>query len=142
MISFDVNQALVPAAHRLTRACLAKLSKALAEHIPQQAHGQVNVSFMSDAEIRRLNRMYRGKDTVTDVLSFGAGPGISEPAQLGDVLIAYAQAERQAEDGDIELELADLLTHGVLHLLGYDHEQAADAEIMFPLQDAIVTEIL
>jgi probable rRNA maturation factor len=58
------------------------------------------------------------------------------------VLISYPQAERQAEDGDIELELADLLVHGILHLMGHDHERAEDADKMFPLQDAIVAEIL
>ena len=140
MISFDVNQALVPAAHRLSRARLAKLASAFNKHVSDQA-GQVNLNFISDAEIRRLNRMYRGKDKVTDVLSFGAGDR-EVSGQLGDVLISYPQAVRQAEDGDIELELADLLVHGILHLMGHDHEKAEDADRMFPLQDAIVAEIL
>jgi probable rRNA maturation factor len=141
MIGFDIYQQEVPATHRLSRARLAKLSKALTEHVPRYADGQVNVSFVSDQEIRRLNRMYRGKDSVTDVLSFGAGDK-EVSGQLGDVLISYPQAVRQAEDGDIELEIADLLVHGILHLMGYDHEQAADADEMFPLQDTIIAKIL
>ncbi|MFZ2681891.1 MAG: rRNA maturation RNase YbeY [Patescibacteria group bacterium] len=141
MISFDVYQTVVPAAFRLTRSRLAKISQAFAKIVSDQAEGQVEVSFISDDEIRRLNRMYRGKDKVTDVLSFAAGDG-GVSGQLGDVLIAYDQAARQAEDGDIELELADLLVHGLLHLMGYDHEEAEDAEVMFPLQDLLVAEIL
>jgi len=141
MISFDVYQRVVPAAHRISRTRLAKLSQAFAKHVSSQAEGKVDVSFISDEEIRRLNRMYRDKDKVTDVLSFAAGDrGMS--GQLGDVLISYPQAVRQAEDGDIELELADLLVHGILHLMGHDHERAEDADVMFPLQDAIVAEIL
>lgn len=140
MISFDVSQSELPAAHRFTRARLAKLSRALDKHVPHLPVGQVDVNFISDTEIRRFNRMYRHKDKVTDVLSFAA-PAHSQ-GQLGDVLISYPQAVRQAEDGDIELELADLLVHGVLHLLGHDHERAEDADRMFPLQDAIVAEIL
>lgn len=141
MISFDVYQREVPAAHRFSRARLAKLSQAFAKHVPDQSEGKVDVSFISDDEIRRLNRMYRGIDKVTDVLSFEA-PDRHVSGQLGDVLISYAQAVRQAEDGDIELELADLLVHGILHLMGHDHERPQDADVMFPLQDRLVAEIL
>ncbi len=141
MISFDLHQAEVPRAERLTRLRLAKLSQALAKHVPGQSDGSVSVNFVTDTEIRRLNRMYRGQDKVTDVLSFAAGERALS-GQLGDVLISYPQAKRQAENGDLELELADLLVHGILHLMGYDHEQASAAETMFSLQDALVAEIL
>jgi probable rRNA maturation factor len=141
MISFDVYQREVPPGQRLSRARLAKLSRSFAKHVPSMAEGKVDVSFISDAEIRRLNRMYRQKDKVTDVLSFPAADR-TMTGQLGDVLISYPQAVRQAEDGDIELEIADLLVHGILHLMGYDHERPADAEVMFPLQDMIVSDIL
>ena len=147
MISFVVYQQAVPAKHRFSRTRLAKLATALARHVPTKLAGQVEVSFVSDEVIQRLNRMYRGHDKVTDVLSFGSTDHtLRTPAEtlspLGEVLIAYTQAVRQAEDGDIELELADLLVHGILHLMGYDHELAADAEAMFPLQDLLVGEIL
>ena len=64
MISFDVYQRVVPAAHRISRTRLAKLSQAFAKHVSSQAEGKVDVSFISDEEIRRLNRMYRDKDKV------------------------------------------------------------------------------
>jgi probable rRNA maturation factor len=141
MITIAMNQRLLPAKHRLSRARLTKLSKAFAKHVPEQAQGEVEVTFISDTEIQRLNRMYRGKDKVTDVLSFASGQQ-QLTGQLGDVLISYDQAVRQAADGDIELELADLIVHGLLHLLGYDHERPTDAALMFPLQDVIVADSL
>ncbi len=141
MITITVLQGAVPTHHRFSQARLAKLAQALATAVPGADQGSVDVSFISETEIRRLNRMYRGKDKVTDVLSFNA-PNPELSGQLGDVLISYDQAVRQAEDDDIELELADLLVHGILHLLGYDHERAEDADRMFPLQDKLVAAIL
>ncbi len=141
MITFDLEQSRVPPEHRLTRQRLAKLAASLDRRLRTKPQGQVAISFVTDHEIRRLNRMYRSKDAVTDVLSFAA-PADDLSGQLGDVLVSYDQAVRQAEDADIELELADLVVHGVLHVLGFDHEQPADAEVMFPLQDNIVADIL
>ena len=141
MLAFDVDQQLVPPEYRLNHAKLSKLSRALAKHVPKFSQGQVAVSFVSDQDIRRLNRQYRSKDRVTDVLSFPA-PEQDLSGLLGDVLIAFNQAQRQAEDGDIELEIADLLVHGILHLMGYNHEQPDEAHVMFPLQDKLVAEIL
>lgn len=73
-----------------------------------------------DAELRRLNRQFRGKDYPTDVLSF---PSIS-PASLGDLAISIGRARAQARAfrHAIETEIRILMLHGVLHLLGYDHE--------------------
>ncbi len=75
----------------------------------------------SDREVRELNRRFLGIDRPTDVLSFPSGSGIGP---LGDIAIAFPYARRQAEalghGADVELRV--LLLHGVLHLLGYDHE--------------------
>lgn len=139
MITFDVAQELIPKKWRFSRQFLDNLTKACEKELPG-AHGEVHLHAVGEEEIRRLNRMHRGKDKVTDVLSFPSGD-LPVFGELGDVIICYAQAERQAE-GDISLELADLLVHGILHLLGYDHEVPADAEEMFPLQDRIVAAVL
>lgn len=141
MITFDLEQSRVPAKARLSGERLARLAASLDRRLPSQPQGVVAISFVSEADIRRLNRMYRGKDKVTDVLSFAA-PADDLSGQLGDVLISYDQALRQAEDDDIELELVDLAVHGVLHVLGFDHERPEDADRMFPLQDAVVADIL
>lgn len=91
----------------------------------------LSVSFVADAEMRRLNRKWRGKDRTTDVLSFEGGMG-----DLGDIVISVPQARKQArEAGRSErAETAMLLVHGTLHLLGYDHERPKDAAVMLPLQ--------
>jgi len=75
----------------------------------------------SDARVRALNRRFRGKDSATDVLSFPSG----EPDTLGDVVIAAGVAARQAAEAghSIQAEFRVLALHGLLHLLGYDHEQ-------------------
>jgi rRNA maturation RNase YbeY len=141
MITFDVTQDLVPKPARYAPGKLRGISKALDAALGKVVTGVISVSLVDDAEIRRLNRMYRDKDKVTDVLSF-ASPDGDFSWYLGDVIISYPQAVRQAEDEDLELELTDLLVHGILHVLGYDHEKAEDAAQMFPLQDTIVAASL
>jgi len=78
-----------------------------------------------DAELRRLNRDFRGQDYATDVLSFPtAGGNKTNGAMLGDLAISLARARAQARDfgHSTEDEIRILMLHGVLHLLGYDHE--------------------
>jgi probable rRNA maturation factor len=88
---------------------------------PARARGAVTVALVPDRRIHVLNRQFRHKDRLTDVLSFPA----DEPGQLGDVLIALGVARRQAAAAGHPLgtELRILALHGLLHLLGYDHEQ-------------------
>jgi probable rRNA maturation factor len=119
---------------------------------PPRARGVVSVALVSDARVRELNRKYRRRDYPTDVLSFSSGrtpdlkvgptyrgarhaksyvgPSFSSGVQqqyLGDIVIARGIARRQArEAGHTELtELRVLALHGLLHLLGYDHERDA-----------------
>jgi probable rRNA maturation factor len=105
---------------------------------PVRARGTVSIALVSDARVRALNRRYRGVNRTTDVLSFYANPGPlaashqkrvtrNEPRvrTLGDIVIARGVARRQArEAGHSELtEWRVLALHGLLHLLGYDHER-------------------
>ena len=87
---------------------------------PARARGSVTVAIVPDARVRALNRAFRRKDSPTDVLSFPAG----ERGYLGDVIIAAGVARRQARDAghSLQTELRVLALHGLLHLLGYDHE--------------------
>ncbi len=89
---------------------------------PGSAAGGVCVALVSDARIRALNREYRGADTPTDVLSFPSGPE-GDPS-LGDIVSATGVARRQAAAAGhaLSTELKVLALHGLLHLLGYDHE--------------------
>lgn len=103
----------------------AKL-KVLLESLGFHKH-ELSVLFTGDAAIRSLNRRYRHKDAVTDVLSFPLNTGAFshiQPELLGDIVISVPTAARQAADAGHSLtaELDRLLVHGVLHLAGYDHE--------------------
>ncbi len=106
------------------RTKLAKLLRSLG--LPD---AELSVLFIGDRAMRALNNTYRGKDTTTDVLSFslreGGFPHI-QPEMLGDIVISLPVAARQAREAGHSLvrELERLLVHGLLHVLGYDHERS------------------
>lgn len=101
---------------------------------PRRARGEITIALVSDARMRVLNRTFRAVDQATDVLSFPASAeamvtpnpaaGRSAPAALGDIAIATGVATRQARAAQHSLttELRVLALHGLLHLLGFDHE--------------------
>jgi len=96
------------------------LSRWLRQVAPAKARGHVTIALVTDRRIQQLNRTFRGMDKATDVLSFPA----DEPGMLGDVVIARGVARRQARGAghDFPTEVRVLALHGLLHLLGYDHE--------------------
>lgn len=140
MITLDVEDDLVPDIEKFPEEKYAQIATAVSARF-EDVEGVIGISYVDDEEIRRLNRLYRQKDAVTDVLSF-ASDFSEHTGALGDVVISFDQAVRQAEEGDVELELADLIIHGILHVLGFDHEEPADAAEMFPIQDALVSQVL
>jgi probable rRNA maturation factor len=99
---------------------------------------EVSVMLTDDAHIQELNRTWRGKDKPTNVLSFPAPeqPGAEGPRHLGDIALAYETLVRESEEESKALadHFAHLIVHGILHLLGYDHEDEAEAEIMEALE--------
>ena len=103
---------------------------------------EICLSFCTESEIKDLNRNFRNKDSVTDVLSFNFQDlqNTEEIQPLGDVIICTARAQEQAWELGYTLrrELIFLFAHGVLHLLGYDHETEEDAEKMFNLQKQVI----
>jgi probable rRNA maturation factor len=133
---------------------------ALNEAIRQAAaalarHGQVSVASGSEASVvlasnaflRRLNRTYRGKDAATNVLSFPfqrpPGTGPEDGAYLGDVVLAAETVQLEADERRIERKhhLQHLVVHGLLHLLGYDHDTDSEAEAMERLEVDILASI-
>lgn len=107
---------------------------------------EVGVVFVGDAEMTRLNAAHRGKRKTTDVLSFGndgtwAGEGGT--GLLGDLVISVPQVRRQASAAGKPLrsEIALMLVHGTLHLLGYDHETLKEEKVMFSLQNRILKKL-
>jgi probable rRNA maturation factor len=125
----------------VTRAAAAALAR------PTGAPGPVTVTVLlgDDAAVRDLNRRFRGKDRPTNVLSFpaGGGPAPGAPRHLGDIALAFETVAREAEAERKTLadHAAHLIVHGVLHLLGHDHETEADAEAMESAEVAILARL-
>ncbi|MFI5366578.1 MAG: rRNA maturation RNase YbeY [Candidatus Binatia bacterium] len=99
-------------------------------HALGEERAELTITLVDDAAIHALNRDYRGKDRPTDVLAFAMREGLRAPgdaAVLGDVVISLDTAARQARrrTKSVAAEVRTLLIHGVLHLLGYDHERSA-----------------
>jgi probable rRNA maturation factor len=109
------------------------------------AGGEVSIVLTDDSAIRALNRVWRGIDKPTNVLSFpAAGQKAGEDARLlGDIIIAYETLERECTDENrIFLHhLAHLAVHGFLHLIGYDHQTDRQAEEMEGLESKIMTRL-
>jgi probable rRNA maturation factor len=127
----DVRAALTPAARRRFRTELARMVTAAGR---AEGHGDLEVAcrLCGDAAIHALNRDYRRKDRPTDVLAFalreGEGGGL-HPHVLGDIVISVDTARRQARRG-LYRELLVLASHGLCHLLGYDHRDDAEEAAM------------
>ncbi len=133
--------------------CVARALNAAARHyrILSELPACVCIALSSDASVRALNRQWRAKDSPTNVLSFPAPPqpagrpvpgdaATSEPRFLGDIVLAAETVAREAREMGISAHhhLQHLVVHGLLHLLGFDHEQDAEATAM----EALETEIL
>lgn len=134
------------------RADAAALAETAAHLTLLQSHAAptsvVDVTLTDDAAQRALNHTWRGKDASTNVLAFpAADPAIPPPGGapllLGDVVLAYETVAREAAEQHKPLadHLRHLVVHGVLHLLGYDHTQPADAAAMEAREIAILAEL-
>lgn len=107
---------------------------------------EVSVALIKDSEMRKLNKSYRGKDSTTDVLSFsdiGDDTELPFAEGLGEVLISYSQAFRQAKDRghSIKKEIEKLLVHGLAHLAGYDHETDREEMEMNKMESKVLKKM-
>lgn len=153
--------------NKINEKFLRRVAKEAVENIPELkkiADMEIDLALVGEKKMKTLNCIWRGKDKVTDVLSFENqkpirfNGGLAEDARngfkfifppdgivhLGQIVICYSVAARQAkEDGySPDQEMAVLLIHGILHLAGYDHEKSAqEARKMFDLQDKIEAKI-
>ena len=106
---------------------------------------EVTILLADDASVRTLNARYRGRDMPTNVLSFPAEaealPG--EARLLGDIVLAFETCRREAAEQGKPLSdhLVHLVVHGTLHLLGYDHEEPAEAETMEALERRLLARM-
>lgn len=133
------------------RLLIRRCCQAVLAHENFEGDAEVSVSFVSNAEIRNLNRDYRDKDKSTDVLSFPMSDnGVYDinnetgAAILGDVVISLETAMKQAEmfGHSLEREIGFLTVHSMLHLLGYDHETSPlDNRIMREKEETILEKL-
>lgn len=113
----------------------------------EQVDGTISVHIIGDTKMTELNRIYRGKNKTTDVLSFPAKEGAwggKQEQDLGDIFISVAQIRRQAKVWEVTAaeEFTRMLVHGVLHILGYDHISNSEAKVMFGKQERYVAAVL
>lgn len=122
----------------------------LQEFLPPAPGYELTLRFTNDAEIHHLNRQYRQKDQPTDVLSFAAledDLGMdypdTEPLYLGDVIVSVdtAQGQAIAREHSLKIELGWLVSHGLLHLLGWDHPDEASLEEMLNCQALLLRNV-
>lgn len=141
MIDLDLQIATeapdLPAEADILRWVAAAVGDAMAE-------AQLTVRIVDEAEIRKLNATYRGKDKPTNVLSFPfeAPPGVDIPL-LGDIIICAAVVAREAgeQNKPLEAHWAHMVLHGTLHLLGYDHIEEAEAVEMEGLEIRLLADL-
>jgi len=131
--------------HNLEELLTQVVVQALSEHDIAK-NTEVSLVFVDDEYITTLNQQYRGIDGPTDVLSFAMlegpdMPGDEDEPMLGDIVISLETAQRQAGEygHGFNREVAYLTVHGVLHLLGYDHQTPPDKEKMRNQEESILT---
>lgn len=107
-------------------------------------NNDLSVVIDSDEVLKELNQQYRGLDQPTDVLSFSSNDLDLESGHtiLGDIVISYPRAEKQAFDANhtVNKEVQLLIIHGVLHLLGYDHSNESEKAVMWDIQNRLMLQ--
>jgi len=137
--------------HRIGTRRILRSLRAMLAAIGRPA-ATLSVSFVGDAKMRRLNRDHRGKDRTTDVLSFPQYAPFAAPKRaaagepellLGDIVVSVDVAARQAAEYDatLDAEIERLLVHGLLHLLGHDHEEPRERAAMRREERRLATAI-
>ncbi|HEX6288630.1 MAG TPA: rRNA maturation RNase YbeY [Herpetosiphonaceae bacterium] len=145
-VNIEVDEPFVP---QVDTAALEHLARHVLRGEGIDESVEVSIWITDEDELHTLNRTYRNVDASTDVLSFGAEadedeqPFVSAPDQpryLGDLAVSYPHAVRQADEygHSLQRELSYLVAHGLLHLLGYDHEQPEDAQAMRGREEALL----
>jgi probable rRNA maturation factor len=145
-------QVLEPFAAAVDTALIERTLTAVLEHEGLTEAVEISVLVADDATLHQLNRDYRSVDSPTDVLSFAepapgdalpfvTAPDADAPRYLGDIALSYERVLAQADEYQHppQRELAYLVAHGTLHLLGYDHERGADdAATMRQIEEAVM----
>lgn len=138
-----MNRVIVQDSNGKKSLLLKRIEKILLRSLTgmNQKNTEVVLTFITDSEMKKLNYKYRKKNKTTDVLSFSQDDYFNQKRKvLGDILISKPKAKKQAKAAGHRLidEYRLLAIHGLLHLLGYDHERIKDEVIMFALQKKLI----
>jgi probable rRNA maturation factor len=129
-----------PTEEHLAALATAAIDAAIAEaKVAARQPSELSLVFTDDSQIRTLNAGWRGKDKPTNVLSFPAFPtkiGDMLPPMLGDIILAAETVAKEAvlEGKPLDHHISHLIVHGLLHLIGHDHETSEEAEVMETLE--------
>jgi len=139
VVEDDGDWSAVPDVQALIARAAAAVADAMADEAPS---GSIAVALSSDANVEVLNGQFRGKSKPTNVLSFPAGEGAPD-GFIGDVILASETVRREADEQGVPLDhhVQHLVVHGILHLLGYDHITADEAEQMEALEISILSKL-
>jgi len=145
MIKYEINNTTK---HSVNKKNVQETVDKFIEFYKLKEKIELSIAFVSNKEIKRLNKAYRGIDSATDVLSFGKIMEIAVKAannkdvsnieipELAEIIISYEQARRQAKNNKITIknEINRLLIHGLLHLAGYDHKTDKEEKKMIVME--------
>jgi len=131
---------------------IATVAKATAKMMKIPVRSEVSILLLDNKHIKELNHLYRGQNRSTDVLAFAMNElGENEPEYdssaevnvLGDIVISLEQALHQSQDygHSLEREVGFLVAHGMLHLLGFDHDDAVEEKVMLEWQEKILQSV-
>ena len=137
-------------AEKAKRSSLRQAVRTAFESTGEKRSGELTLVITDDTQVKKLNQAYRGVDAMTDVLAFGdslvadsfvQSPEV--PIYFGDIVISYPRSVEQAtaHGHPVEEELSLLVIHGVLHLLGYDHEKESGRERMWLVQSTALARL-
>lgn len=146
MIKFNLEGKIKELGVTSPKELIKKILHEVSLRLDMRGNHIISYIIVDNEEIHKINLEYRGIDRPTDVITFAAiddeKPG-KIPEELGDIFISYEKVASQALDyGHSKLrEFAFLVTHGVLHSLGYDHQTKEDEKVMFELQDEILNKL-
>lgn len=143
MMLVEVNYGSLKGGQRTPRRRIVAVFRAVLRTAKTVGHFSVSVAFVNALAMRRLNESYYGGRGVTDVLAFPSDVLSGRDGYLGEIIVYYPRAKQQAQarGASVRQEIDVLLAHGLLHLLGYDHDTPVKAARMFRLQDRSLQSI-
>jgi probable rRNA maturation factor len=146
MARVNINVMIAPAYKKLVLPqLLENTAVATLEHQKADPTSELTIAVDGDEKLHELNNQFLGVDSPTDVLSFPSGEVDPETGHFyqGDIIISYPRALHQAEEADqsVEEEIKLLVVHGVLHLLGYDHAEPEEKQVMWSIQREILNQL-